>query len=252
MIRYKSWAWAVVAILMVSACAPLSAQNPADPTQPAQATATVAQQPTDPAPTATQTAGVSPTDPPASSNADPSQTTFSLDPAQSEVSYAVDETFLNENNRLNTAIGKTQQITGELTIDLANPAASPSGEFTVDISTLTTDSSRRDNAIRGRWLESSRFPTAKFTLTQVSDFPANPQEGQQIQFKLAGDLLIRDTTKPITWDVTAVLNGGQLTGTATTFLMMADWGVSPPNIGGMLIVKDGVTLTMNFTLVKNS
>lgn len=173
--------------------------------------------------------------------------TFKIVPAETVVQYAVDETFLNENNRLNTAIGKTSQVNGEFSVDLINPAQIQFGEFSVDISTLTTDSPRRDNAIRSRWLESSRFPLAKFTVSQLVGFPNNPQEGQELTFQMEGNLTVRDTTRPLTWNVKAVKNGQRLTGEATTFLMMKDWGVEPPNIAGVLIVKDGVTLTINFT-----
>jgi polyisoprenoid-binding protein YceI len=250
MTRMKLALGAVIGILILSACSPVPAQTAPDPTQPPAPTAAQADVPTRPAPTESQSASVDPTPTSEISGAAAGQTTFTIVSEKSEVSYSVEETFLNENNRLNTAIGKTSQITGQLSLDLANPADSASGDFTVDISTLTTDSSRRDNAIRRQWLESSRYPQAKFTINQITDFPANPQEGQAVQFKLAGDLSIRETTKPITWDVTATLNGDQLTGTATTFLMMADWGVTPPDIAGILKVKDGVTLTMNFTLQK--
>lgn len=187
-----------------------------------------------------------PTDPTSRSISSP-VVTFKIIPAETVVQYAVDETFLNENNRLNTAIGKTSQVTGEFFADLNNPAQIQSGEFTVDISTLTTDSSRRDNAIRNRWLESSRFPLAKFTISQLIGFPNKPQEGQELTFQMEGNLTVRDTTRPITWNVKAVKNGNRLTGEATTFLMMKDWGVEPPDIAGVLIVKDGVTLTVTFT-----
>ena len=177
-------------------------------------------------------------------------TTFTLISEETVVSYSVEETFLNENNRLATAIGKTSQVTGELTVDLENPANIEFSEFSVDISTLQSDSSRRDNAIRRDWLESSQFPLARFVVKELSGFPDSPQEGQPLQFKMIGDLTVREATLPVTWDVTATLNGDRLTGTATTFIMMADWGVPPPNIAGILIVKDGVTLTLDFTFAK--
>ncbi len=173
-----------------------------------------------------------------------------LVPEESFAQYSVEETFLSENNRLATAVGTTSQLSGSLQFDPATPSQIEFGEFTVDISTLATDSSRRDNAIRTRWLESSAFPLAKFTVTSLSGFPEAPQEGQPLSFQMTGDLAIRETTLPATWDVTATYQDGKLTGQATTFIMMADWGVTPPNIAGVLIVKDGVTLTLNFTFVQ--
>lgn len=234
-------------ILLISACTPSTPVLPSTPTatlpQPEFPTIT---------PSFTVTPQESPTqegypaDPPSQSPSS-SVATFKIVPAETVVQYAVDETFLNENNRLNTAIGKTSQVSGEFSVDLKNPAQIQFGEFTVDISTLTTDSPRRDNAIRSRWLESSRFPLAKFTVSQLIGFPNNPQEGQELTFKMEGNLTVRDTTRPLTWNVKAVKNGNRLTGEATTFLMMKDWGIEPPNIAGVLIVRDGVSLTINFT-----
>jgi len=171
-------------------------------------------------------------------------------PAETTVSYAVEETFLNENNKIVTAIGSTSQVTGSLTFDPSQPTQMEFGQFTVDISTLKSDKDRRDNAIRTKWLESSTYPLAKFDVTSLEGFPESPQEGQSISFKMIGDLTVRETTLPVTWDVTAVYQDGKLTGQATTFLMMADYGVPPPDILGILIVKDGVTLTLDFTFAK--
>ena len=247
MLKKNIFVLSVIVTLLVSACSP--AQTPTDsptaaPTLPAESTVVLA-------PTAeiasTPTTEIADDNPPTGSS---TMTTFTLVPEETVVSYSVEETFLNEGNRLATAIGRTSQVTGELTVDLENPANIEFSEFSVDISTLQSDSGRRDNAIRRDWLESTQFPLARFAVKELSGFPASPQEGQPLQFKMIGDLSVREATLPVTWDVTATLNGDRLTGTATTFIMMADWGVTPPNIAGILIVKDGVTLTLDFTFTK--
>lgn len=175
---------------------------------------------------------------------------FVIDSQNSVVSYAVDETFLNQNNRLATAVGKTSEITGELEIDLKNPSNISFGEFVVNIQTLKSDSSRRDSAIQSRWLESAKFPLARFNIREVKNFPENPRENETVKFQIVGDLTIRETTRSVTWDVSAMLKGDQLLGQATTFIYMADWGIEPPSIAGVLNVKDGVTLTLEFVFIK--
>lgn len=240
----------LLVLLVLSACAPAATPTPAPtPTAPALPEATPMPQPT---PTEAVLGAPTPTEPAAVESPSGGLATFVIVPDETTVTYAVDETFLNENNRLNTAIGATSQVTGQLSVDLANPGQIEFSEFTVDISTLTTDSSRRDNAIRGRWLESSRFPIATFKVNELVGFPTDPQEGQTLTFQMAGDLTVRETTKALTWDVNAVKNGDRLTGQMTTFIMMEDWGVPPPNIAGVLIVKDGVTLTIDFTFQQQS
>lgn len=175
--------------------------------------------------------------------------TYGFDTTQTSVSYSVEETFINEDNRLAIAVGKTRDVQGTLTLNFDDPANSQFGEFSVNISTLRSDSRRRDEAIKTRWLESATYPTATFVVKGMEGFPANPQPGQEIAFKLLGDLTVRTGTQAVTWDVTAKLDGDKLVGTATTFIMMADFGVEPPSIGGILNVKDGVTLTLEFVML---
>ncbi|MEJ5314025.1 MAG: YceI family protein [Anaerolinea sp.] len=175
---------------------------------------------------------------------------FILDKQRSVISYSVDETFLNQNNRLATAVGKTSAISGEIQIDTQNLSNVTFGEFIVDISTLKSDSSRRDAAIQNRWLESEKFPLARFMVKDVKGLPQNPKENELVNFQLVGDLTIREVTRSVTWDVSAMLRGKELTGKATTFIYMADWGIEPPNIAGVLIVKDGVSLTLEFVFTE--
>ena len=108
--------------------------------------------------------------------------TFKIVPGESRASYEVGETFLNQNNRFNLAIGVTSVVNGEIYADLANPPASTLGEISIDISQLTSDSSRRDNAIRGDWLESSRFPMAVFKPTGIESLPASYLRGRNTPF----------------------------------------------------------------------
>ena len=72
----------------------------------------------------------------------------------------------------NDAVGRTSDITG---------SAESSGEgedmtvtkasFEIDVSTLQSDEGRRDQRIRTIGIESDRFPTATFALTEPSRTP---------------------------------------------------------------------------------
>jgi polyisoprenoid-binding protein YceI len=171
---------------------------------------------------------------------------YRLVAGESRVTYEVAETFFNENNRFAIAVGVTTEISGRIEIDLANPQNSQIGPIEVDISRFTSDSGRRDNAIRGRYLESSRYPIAIFTPAQISGLPTSYTEGQSLVFQVTGDLLVRETTRPVTFEVTASLNGDALTGTATTTILMSDFGVGPITILGVLGTEDQVKLAFEF------
>lgn len=179
---------------------------------------------------------------------EPVTRTFVIVPDKTTAQYSIDEIFFNENNRLNTAVGKTNQVQGSLILNFTNPAASQLGTFTVDISTLRSDSSRRDRAIRERWLESARYPLATFVAREIRNFPPDPKEGEPISFQIVGDLTLKQTTREQVWDVTATLNGDILTGTATTFLLLADYNIPVPELLGILRVTDGLKATLEFTM----
>ncbi len=171
--------------------------------------------------------------------------TYQIVPGESTVQYEVGETFLSD-NRFNTAIGVTDVVSGEIHLDVANPQNSSLGMITVDISRFKSDSGRRDNAIRERFIQTAKFPIVTFTPTGISGLPATYTPGEEISFQVTGDVTIRETTRPLTFDVTAKLEGDTLTGTATTTFLMSDFGFGPIEIAGMLGTEDEVKITFKF------
>jgi polyisoprenoid-binding protein YceI len=167
---------------------------------------------------------------------------FVIAPQDSKVIYRVEETFFREGNRLNTAMGVTQAIRGEIRIDRADPRRSTIGPITVDIRQLRSDSDRRDSAIRDRWLESRRFPSAQFTATSVRGLPATYRDGQESRLQIMGNLKVRDRVRPVTFDATVKVAGDMLTGTASTMIKMTDFGFDPPSILGILRAENDVAI----------
>jgi hypothetical protein len=87
----------------------------------------------------------------------------------------------------------------------------------------------------------------EFTATAIEDTPATYQEGDEVQFKLVGDLTIREITQPATFDVTANLEGDTITGVATAQLLMTDFGIDPPNFANTLTVQNEFAVQVEFT-----
>jgi len=236
----------------LAACGSSSSQPAAAPTAAPAAPAADAPAAVEPtaapaadAPTAAAPAADAPTTAPAASAAAGTRT-FTIVPEQSEASYEVQEQFLSR-DLPNQAIGKTNAVVGELQFSLDGKPSGNVTNVTVDLSKLTSDEARRDNRIRQQWLESNKYPNAVFTSTDAQGLPETYTEGQDVNFKLTGDMTIRDVTKPVTFDVTGKLEGDTITGSATTQILMKDFGIDPPSVAGMLTVKDGVTIKLNFT-----
>ena len=171
---------------------------------------------------------------------------YKLVPGESVLQYEVGETFLNQGNAFNMAVGRTPQVSGEITLDTSAPQNSSLGTITADISQFTSDSDRRDNAIRGRFLESAQYPNVTFDATSIEGLPETYQEGQEITFKVNGDLTIRDTTRPVSFDVKAKLNAGTLSGEAVTTILMSDFAFGPISIAGILNTEDQAKVTLTF------
>ncbi len=74
---------------------------------------------------------------------------------------------------------------------------------------------------------------------------AKLREGQPFSFTLAGDLTVRDVTRPVSWAVEALLEGNALSGRATTGVKMSDFGIQPPNLR-ILRAEDEVALELAF------
>lgn len=164
----------------------------------------------------------------------------------STAQYAVEEEFFGQAVPFVTAVGTTDQVDGSISLEVSDAGISVAdGSFTVNLSTLTSDQGRRDNAIRRDWLQSSTYPDAIFNEIAAVNLPAGAAEGQEVTFQLTGVLTVREIPQNVTWDVTARVENGTLTGTAVTNILMADYGFEAPNIGGMLRVTDGVTVTLN-------
>lgn len=182
------------------------------------------------------------------------QRTFVLAPDSTVVSYEVDEEFgagaldrLGIAAGLTKTVGRTSAAEGALTLDFGG--ATPQlvdASFTVDISTLTSNQGMRDRRIRGEWLESTRYPLATFTASEIRSAPAAYSAGNEVTFQVAGDLTVRDVTNPVVFDVTATLDGDTISGTATTGFLMSSFGVDPPRMTNLFTVGDETVIRVEF------
>jgi len=196
-------------------------------------------------PPAANEAAAQPTAAPAPANG--SGTIYKIDPAQSEAHYEVSETFF-QGNRLNLAIGRTKGIAGEVRVDFANPANSQIGTVVIDVSQLTSDEDRRDNFIRRNALQSSQYPQVTFKPTKIEGLPASVKPGDTLTLKVTGDLTVKETTKPVTFDVTLTANQDKVTGTGSTEIALSDFGAGPIQIA-MLQTEDKAKLVFDFVAV---
>jgi polyisoprenoid-binding protein YceI len=116
-------------------------------------------------------------------------THWQLDPAHSSVEFGVRHLMIS------TVKGRFGDITGSVTLD-PNDESAASVEVTVQTASIDTRQAQRDAHLRSPdFFDSESFPLITFRGTSV--------EGDtDSEFRLTGDLTIRDVTREITLDVT--------------------------------------------------
>lgn len=146
------------------------------------------------------------------------------------------------------AVGRTSSISGSMTLAQTSAGYTVSAAtFTVEVNTLTSDRSMRDQRLHSIGLQSDRYPTATFTLTSPITLPATASNGQAVQVSAVGDLTIHGTTQRVTIPMSAKLSGSQIEAAGAITFPFSQFTMTPPNIGGFVSVQNNAT--MEFALV---
>lgn len=120
----------------------------------------------------------------------------------------------------------------------------------VDLTTLASDDGRRDRRIRELGLESSRFPTATFKLTQPVPIPAEALTGTTVNVTLIGDLDLHGVTRSVSIPAQTRLDGDRIEVVGSLTFPFADFRMEPPNIAGFVTVEQDATLEFLVTLAR--
>ena len=155
---------------------------------------------------------------------------FRVVPTLSQASYAVDEVFLNENNRLFTAVGVSRAVSGTITVNLRQPSQSRVDEIVVDLRHLQSDSDRRDRALREKYLDTGRFPVARLANGVIAGMPTAIVPGRAIPCTITGDLTVHGTTRRTLWRGEVSLVGDTLRAVARTEVKMSHFGIEVPRL----------------------
>ena len=158
----------------------------------------------------------------------------------SELGYRVKEVLFGVDT---DAVGRTNQITGSLTI--AGTAVTDA-EFVVDVASIKSDESRRDGQFAGRIMSTDEFPTATFTLTEPIELGTDATEGVDVATTATGELTLRGVTNPVTFELTAKLENGKIGVLGSIPVVFADYDIANPSFGGVTTEDDG---SLEFVLV---
>ena len=91
------------------------------------------------------------------------------------------------------AVGTTKAVSGQVVANADGSIVSQDSKFTVDLSSLVSNSSMRDGFIQMNVLQTNKYPTATFVPTSVQGLSLPPSDGD-LAFKPVGDLTIHGVT----------------------------------------------------------
>jgi polyisoprenoid-binding protein YceI len=191
------------------------------------------------APTEASTAASS-----SSSTAGAEAAVFQIVLDQSQASFSIYEELAGQPT---TVVGVTDQVAGEIALNLKDLSQSMVGVIQVNARTLATDNDRRNNALRRFILNTDQYELITFTPTSIIGLSGAAQTGQTLTFQIAGDLTIRDVTQPVVFEVTATGESAtRLTGTATATVKRSDFNLTIPSVPNVANVGEEVTLEIKF------
>lgn len=151
----------------------------------------------------------------------------------SRAGYRVDEILFGQNA---TAVGRTSDVTGSLVIEGTSVTET---ELEVDMTTIASDQDRRDGQFQGRIMDTAQFPTSTFTLTSPIDLGEVPVGSEATTYESTGDLTLRGTTKPVTFELSARRNGTNIEVQGSIPIVFEEWGIPNPSTGPISTEDDG-------------
>ena len=134
-----------------------------------------------------------------------------------------------------TATGRTGDVTGTFTIT-GNRVEEVS--VTANLTTLTSDRSQRDNAIKDRGLESNMFPEATFVLAEPIDLPEQPAPGEAVLVSAVGDFTLHGVTKRVEIPLEGRWDGELIQAVGTLHIVFGDYDIEAPTAAAVASIED--------------
>jgi polyisoprenoid-binding protein YceI len=154
--------------------------------------------------------------------------------ADSIAGYRVNEVLFGQSVE---AVGRTNDVDGTMTID---GTMVTTATFEIDMTTISSDESRRDGQFAGPIMSVDEFPTATFELTEPIDLGPDAADGSDISVEATGELMLRGTTQTVSIPLQARLVDGRVEVVGSYEVVFADWAIPNPSRPGIDTEDQGV------------
>lgn len=169
---------------------------------------------------------------------------YEISPDESQVRFELNEELAGQPK---TVVGTTDQVAGQLAVDLNDLSTTQVGIIQVNARTLLTDNDFRNNSIRNRILHTDQYEFITFTPTSVAGLSGSAAVGDEVTFTIVGDLTIQDVTNEVTFEVVATaVSETQLSGTASTIITREAYNLVIPTVPNVANVEEEVELYIDF------
>ena len=133
------------------------------------------------------------------------------------------------------AVGRTNQVTGGFTV-----AGTKVTDIraTVDVASITSDSSFRDGRFAGSIMDTAQFPTATFE-ADVVDLGTVPEVGATAKVTTTGTLTLKGQSRPVTTTLEVRRSADKVEILGSIPVVFADFGIETPQPPGLKVRDEG-------------
>jgi polyisoprenoid-binding protein YceI len=173
------------------------------------------------------------------------RTTWTIDPAHSQVEFAVRHLMIS------TVRGRFAGVKGTVIADEGN-LGTAQVDVTIDVHTIDTREAQRDAHLKSAdFFDAEKFPVLTFKSTRVTEVKGD-------RFQLVGDLTMHGVSREVTLDVTSEGRGkdpwgGERAGySAVAKVNRSDFGLTWNQVleTGGIAVGDEIKISLDLELVK--
>ena len=174
---------------------------------------------------------------------------FVIDAERSRVRFTLDELLRNTPT---TVVGETNAVEGSVSLNLDDYSTATIAPIRIDGRTFVTDNNMRNGAIRRFILQTDQdqYQYIVFTPTAIDGLPSAAAVGAPFDLTVAGDLQIRDITKPVSFGVTVTpVSATEIEIAGKTVVARADFDLQIPSVPNVANVEEEVELEIDLVLV---
>lgn len=146
-----------------------------------------------------------------------------------------------------TVVGRTAGVTGTLEVSGTTITAV---SIVGDMTSITTDNSARDSAMKSQALETEQFPEATFELIDRIELGSIPPEGTSVSAAAIGDLTIHGVTQLVEFPLDAQIQSGAIVAAGQLEVQLADYDINPPSARIVASVEDVAILELSLVFTR--